>query len=425
MSDDGQIPDTPTDTLDADDSEITTNIPWLKIMSSISSTITFQCLHQQYCLSNCYRRIMRSSSRLTKAVQQVYSEDSSANQPELVSLRLFEDKEDAAKKEKKLKKIVTGPSSPIRRKISVGHNMDKTIDRESHGHHSIHSSTTYLAHGTNIDLEAGPSEADDPRKTFIEVANYRSLIKKEENPTLKYINLQVKNPFQAPISMMIKGALVLPQTYFEELMLLSWNLLLEDDQQLSSTSAVALIICALKCPDLVSDLLSRELNNENPQKKTIAINKFYRIWSNRYQCWPRLEEGAHLYLKVPPPAIEFTLPSPRIALEAIPVVDPPYMPVTKTKVEEVTISQEPTIQRSFVAATKTRRKQQIELVTKALQDEEDKLKEERENYRISAVPITLQAAYEPALFHTIEEHEEGDDEIDRIPTHHIQVLISM
>jgi hypothetical protein len=101
------------------------------------------------------------------------------------------------------------------------------------------------------------------------------------------------------------------------------------------------------------------------------------------------------------------------------------MPVTKTKVEEVTISQEPTIQRSFVAATKTRRKQQIELVTKALQDEEDKLKEERENYRISAVPITLQAAYEPALFHTIEEHEEGDDEIDRIPTHHIQVLISM
>jgi len=100
---------------------------------------------------------MRSCSRLIKAVQKVYTEDSSANQPELVSLRLFEDKEDAAKKEKKLKKIVTGPSSPIRRKISVGHNMDRYIDRDSHGHHSVHSSTTYLAHGANIDVEAGPS----------------------------------------------------------------------------------------------------------------------------------------------------------------------------------------------------------------------------------------------------------------------------
>jgi hypothetical protein len=350
-----------------------------------------------------------------KAVQKVYTEEAPAIQPELVSLRLFEDKDDAAKKEKKLKKIVTGPSSPIRRKISVGHNIDK----ESHGHHSIHSSTTYLAH--NIDIEAGISEADDPRRAFIEVANNKSLIKREENPTLKYVSLQVKNPFQSPISMLVKGALVLTQTDFEELMQLSWNLLLEDDPELSAAASVALIMSALKIPKQVSDLLEKELNHENPQQRTVAINKFYRIWSNRYQFWPRLEEGAHLYLKVPPPAIEFTLPSPRIALESIPVVDPPYMPVTKSKVEEVTISQEPQIQRSFVAATKTRRKQQIELVAKALQEEEDKLREERENYRISAVPITLQAAYEPALFHTVEEHEGEDDEMERVPTHHIQV----
>ena len=245
---------------------------------------------------------------------------------------------------------MTGPSSPIRRKISVGHNIDK----ESHGHHSIHSSTTYLAH--NIDIEAGTSETDDPRKAFIEVANNKSLIKREENPTLKYINSQVKNPFGAPISMLVKGALVLPQTDFEELIHLSWNLVLEDDPELCASASVALIMCALKFPKLVSDLFEKELNDENPLRRTIAINKFYKIWSNRYQFWPRLEEGAHLYLKVPPPAIEFTLPSPRIALESIPVVDPPYMPVTKSKVEEVTISQEPQIQRSFVAATKTRRK---------------------------------------------------------------------
>lgn len=53
-----------------------------------------------------------------------------------------------------------------------------------------------------------------------------------------------------------------------------------------------------------------------------------------------MEEGAHVTFKVPPPGIEFTLPSPKIGIESLPVVDPPWVPKVKTKVEEVTISQE-------------------------------------------------------------------------------------
>lgn len=146
-----------------------------------------------------------------------------------------------------------------------------------------------------------------------------------------------------------------------------------------------------------------------------------QLWSNRYQCWQRLEDGAQGSLKLPPAAIEFTLPSPRIALECQPVVDPPYMPIVKTKVDEVAINQEPAIQKSFVAATKTRRKQQIELVARALQEQEDKLREERETYRFNGVPLTLQASYEPALFHSVEDHDDNEDDIERIPLHHMQV----
>lgn len=126
-------------------------------------------------------------------------------------------------------------------------------------------------------------------------------------------------------------------------------------------------------------------------------------------------------LKLPPAAIEFTVPSPRVALECKPVVDPPYTPVAKTKVDEVAINQEPAIQKSFVAATKTRRKQQIEMVARALQEQDDKMREERENYRFTSIPLTLQAAYEPALFHTIEDHDDTEDDIERIPMHHMQV----
>lgn len=60
------------------------------------------------------------------------------------------------------------------------------------------SSTTFL----NADVEAGKGETTDPRKIFMEVAKYQRDMarQKEENPSLKFIRLQVKNPFNAPIS---------------------------------------------------------------------------------------------------------------------------------------------------------------------------------------------------------------------------------
>lgn len=64
------------------------------------------------------------------------------------------------------------------------------------------------------------------------------------------------------------------------------------------------------------------------------------LWKLRYQVWPRMEENANLTFKVPPPGVEFTLPSPKIGIESLPVVDPPWMLEVKTKVEEVTISQD-------------------------------------------------------------------------------------
>ena len=56
--------------------------------------------------------------------------------------------------------------------------------------------------------------------------------------------------------------------------------------------------------------------------------------------WPRMEEGAAHTFKVPPHSIEFTLPSPRIGLESLSVVDPPWMPHVRTRVQDVTLSQE-------------------------------------------------------------------------------------
>ena len=60
-----------------------------------------------------------------------------------------------------------------------------------------------------------------------------------------------------------------------------------------------------------------------------------------------------------------------------------------------------------MTATKTRKKQQTELIESALKAEEDRKRTERENFLITAVPVTAQASYEPALHHAA-----GDDHDD-------------
>ena len=56
------------------------------------------------------------------------------------------------------------------------------------------------------------------------------------------------------------------------------------------------------------------------------------LWRNRYQVWQRLEENGQIAMKVTPSQIEFTLPSPKLGIESIPVIDPPWTPKAKTKI---------------------------------------------------------------------------------------------
>lgn len=53
-----------------------------------------------------------------------------------------------------------------------------------------------------------------------------------------------------------------------------------------------------------------------------------------------MEDNAQLVFKVPPPGIDFTWPSPPIGQSQLSVVDPPWMPYIKTKVEELTLKEE-------------------------------------------------------------------------------------
>lgn len=102
------------------------------------------------------------------------------------------------------------------------------------------------------------------------------------------------------------------------------------------------------------ELISGEMGNQLPHIRINAIQKVRVLWKNRYgkiylliqriiniesryQVWSRLEENGQINMKVTPSQIEFTLPSPKIGIENLPVVDPPWMPKLKTKVENLDI----------------------------------------------------------------------------------------
>lgn len=150
----------------------------------------------------------------------------------------------------------------------------------------------------------------------------------------------MKDAFHAPLATLVKGAVVMSEDLFSDVLAIAWELLLESNQEVAASAASLFIVAAVRAPNQASELMHHGLQHNSVTVRISAILKFQVLWKLRYQVWPRMEEPAHLTFKVPPPGIEFTLPSPKIGIESLPVVDPPWMPQVKTKVEEVTINQE-------------------------------------------------------------------------------------
>ncbi|XP_031838288.1 unc80, NALCN channel complex subunit isoform X6 [Nomia melanderi] len=415
---DDQPPESPSDSNETD--ETNKNFPWMKVLVQFANSLNFYCTHQNYCHPYCHRRQMRASSRLIKSVRKIYGEKFGI----LNGTGIFDfdtEKKDANKKEKRSRKVSEQTStqvSPVRRKDSVGkkYKIDKNIDGSQSGRLTQRDSSKDLA---DQDSEKGKECLTKSGKEDSE----------KENPAiLKYIKSQVKDVFHAPLATLVKGAVVMTEELFIDVLPVAWELLLESNQEVAASAASLFIVGAVRAPNQASELMHHGLQHSLTSVRINAILRFQVLWKLRYQVWPRMEENAHLTFKVPPPGIEFTLPSPKIGIESLPVVDPPWMPQVKTKVEEVTINQEH--HRSLVTATKTRKKQQTELIKKALQAQDDKKREERENFLITTIPITVQAAYEPSPVG--DDHDEGNvgdedggETIARNTSHHSQSAPSL
>lgn len=233
---------------------------------------------------------------------------------------------------------------------------------------------------------------------------------KENSLILKYIKNHVRDLFHVPLSTLVKGAAVLTEDQFIDIIPAAWELLLETNQETAASAAAFFILSSVKAPTQATEIMQRALKHKDPNVRIGAILRYQVLWKSRFQVWPRMEEGAHVTFKIPPPGIEFTLPSPKIGIESLPVVDPPWAPRQLNKDMDVTLNQER--HRHFVTATKTRKKQQTDAIRQALQMQDEKQRQERHCFLITTNPITQQAAHErldhgPGEDHDTMEEEEG------------------
>uniref|UniRef100_A0A8C9G2R2 Unc-80 homolog, NALCN channel complex subunit n=1 Tax=Pavo cristatus TaxID=9049 RepID=A0A8C9G2R2_PAVCR len=228
---------------------------------------------------------------------------------------------------------------------------------------------------------------------------------KKDSGMLKYIRHQVMSLSPAPLSLLIKAAPVLTEEMYGDIHPAAWELLLSVDEHMAGAAAAMFLLCAVKVPEAVSDMLMSEFHHPETVQRLNAILKFHTLWRFRYQVWPRMEEGAQQIFKIPPPSINFTLPSPVLGMPSVPMFDPPWVPQCSGSVQDP-INEDQS--KSFSARAVSRSHQRAEHILKNLQQEEEKKRLGREASLITAIPITQEACYEPTCTPSSEQEEEEE-----------------
>uniref|UniRef100_A0A7E4W3C8 UNC80 domain-containing protein n=1 Tax=Panagrellus redivivus TaxID=6233 RepID=A0A7E4W3C8_PANRE len=402
--------------------EMIKNMPWIRTMIEFSKRFDMECTHQKGCSRWCFERVYRQCFRLVEAFQVVYDD-----KPEEMSDKRkmycegWQSKHDFQKQ-----KRVSNPrrESAVVRQSGVerlpsalrGLMIEKLGEIEETKSNKKESSTGSESPVDSSELDVKPSAIS------------------------QFIKTQLLTIAHAPLSTLLKSALIMTTDQYKAIIPFSWRLLLHNDAHVVATAASMFICCSVRCSDEAIKTIKESLASPDTTTRTSAIRRFFALWRNRFHVWLKMEDGAQLVFKVPPPGIDFTLPSPPIGQAQLPVVDSPWMPHVKTKVEELSLKEEEhSTSQTIMTMTRTRRKQKQEMVKRAVREAEERQCELRQQFPLRATAIVQQAAYEPALFHhqTAQQQQQqaqaqqgqgtdgnGDDEVVHTTTSRHQMPVS-
>ncbi|XP_053220988.1 protein unc-80 homolog isoform X10 [Podarcis raffonei] len=324
------------------------NMSWLHVMILLCNQQSFICTHIDYCHPHCYLHHSRSCARLVRAIKLLY-----------------------------------GDTVDSLKENNLVNNVARSKKQKECSDKSCLRTPSLKKRVTDSNLEG-----------------------KKDSGMLKYIRHQVMSLSPAPLSLLIKAAPILTEEMYGDIQPAAWELLLSMDEHMAGAAAAMFLLCAVKVPEAVSDMLMSEFHHPEAVQRLNAILKFHTLWRFRYQVWPRMEEGAQQIFKIPPPSINFTLPSPVLGMPSVPMFDPPWVPQCSGSVQDP-INEDQS--KSFSARAVSRSHQRAEHILKNLQQEEEKKRLGREASLITAIPITQEACYEPSCSPSVEQEEEVEE----------------
>ena len=290
--------------------------PWLAAVTELTNSFKLSCAHQTFCHPACVRRQTRAARRLMEAVRGMYGEKRERVEDMFTTSM---EAEEEARKQKRQRKSESASTSPEHRRENHrerGQDQDTAdTDRDDmkDGSKTAHSNPAFLKY---LQLKV----------------KYRLMLMTDPPVSI----MQVKGLFHAPLSVVNKSSCIISDSLLESVLETCWRLLLHSSTDTAGCSAAVLVVASVKTPQRTVAILNRDLSDPAPDVRINACLKIQILWRSRYQIWPRLEENGQINMKIIPSQIEFTLPSPKIGIENLPVVDPPWMPKLKTKVENLT-----------------------------------------------------------------------------------------
>uniref|UniRef100_A0A915C2K7 Transmembrane protein n=1 Tax=Parascaris univalens TaxID=6257 RepID=A0A915C2K7_PARUN len=383
----------PASSYDDEEELMFENLPWVKVVIGMANSFNLKCKHERYCHPWCFERVYRQCYRLTEALRKVYGDDL-PSENRLDKRRALIDSWNS--KQETMRKSMQRHSCYFPRRESANVRQGALMDK-----------TPMALRGLLIEKLNEIEEGKEARAKKAANKDSDDLIEASQLQThprppniLNYLRTQVLSIAHAPLSTLLKSCLILKDEQYSETINVSWQLLVHSDAHLVATAASLFIVTSVKRPDGVIAVMQAELSSTDAGIRSAAIRRFHALWRNRFHVWLKMEDGAQMNFKVPPPGIDFTLPSPPIGQSQCAVVDPPWMPHVKNKVEELSLKEEEhATSQTIMTMTRTRRKQKQEMVKRAVREAEERQCALRQKFPLRATPIVQQAAYEPALFH--------------------------
>lgn len=393
----------PKSSADDEEAHMLTNFPWIKVLIRMTNSFDMDCTHEGYCTANCIQRVYRQSQRLCESLTELYGYGRKGKKVD--RRKLLEEKWNA-------QQLSMRRSVHSRQSAAVPRRESAMVGQPEFASKAIKALLMEkMMQEKEKEKEKEKEEKEAAKKSSVEQEEEEIPPEDEpedvNKPMLDYLNSMVLKLMHAPLSAILKSCLLLNNEQFKQMIDVSWKLLLHQDPHVVvSAASIFIVACVRRSEDTLS-VMKKAFDSADPTERTSAIRRFYTLWRNRFHAWLKMEEGAQSSFKVPPPGIDFTLPSPAIGQSQLAVVDPPWMPHLKTKIEELSLKEEEhATSQTIMTMTRTRRKQKQEMVKKAVREAEERQCEQRQIFRLRGSSIVTLAAYEPALFHHQQESTE-------------------